>query len=204
MGDVIYFKGRLLDLVRSGVKTSTVRLTDPKVPSWANLERIEASTYVFTTSHWRGTAATRYTPGQILSVPEPWRCIDANIADRCITVEFRDGVKETVTFSSLERFAKFEKYVRKGKSWQSPYFLPKEAYRLQLVVEICCIRRIQDMIYNDIVREGYNPEVNSGVTPAQWMARTWDMCLSEEQKRLFMFHDNPWVEHTEFHVLSKG
>lgn len=202
MNDVIYFKGKLLDLVRSGVKTSTVRLTDPKVPSWATLKDIEESAYRFATSHWCGTVKPRYTPGQILSVPEPWRCTDASIVGMYITVEFKDGAEETIAFSSLERFAKFEKYVRKGQAWQSPYFLPKEACRLRLMVDICCIRHIHNLTYRDIVREGYNPEANSGITPAQWMAWTWDKCLSDEQKKLYMFHDNPWVEHTEFHVLS--
>lgn len=94
-----------------------------------------------------------YQPGDILYVKETWRAVIANIARFEIPIEYRaDSSRQWARFTP-DRFAKFRKYASKS-GWQSPYFMPREAARLFLLVKDVRVERLQDISEEDARAEG--------------------------------------------------
>lgn len=68
-----------------------------------------------------------YRPGDILYVPEPWKCY-AIWDNMGYEVEFPDGEYVGFEFTDPERAQRWAKYLDKpAHQWQSPYFMPREA-----------------------------------------------------------------------------
>lgn len=205
MAGSILFKNDLLQLVRSGVKTQTSRLTSPIIPYTANLLHCKevpkgdhaVQECLFAVGSEQLAVRTHYYPEQVVRVCEAWKCIRRNDWTRNLYIGFRDGQVIPIFFEDQARYAKFQKYY--GRSgWQSPYFLPKEATRLYIQVEYCYIRRLSSLTEREIYAEGC-PIIKQG-SERVWMNSTWDSCLSSKQPSVDAVSTNdPWVETIIFH-----
>lgn len=84
---------------------------------------------------------SRYQPGDILYVPELWRCAGL-CDDGRYEVTFWDGETVPVTFQDRGRATRWYKYIGRPQ-WQSPCHMPREAARLFLRVTDVLVMPLQ-------------------------------------------------------------
>ena len=105
------------------------------------------------------TFKSPYRPGDILYVPETWKCSpDSQLwADNEYRVIFKDGKMVRFFFGNQERLKKWRKYIYKPLgNWQSPYFMPREAARIFLRATDVRVERLQNIDDEGAKAEGAN------------------------------------------------
>lgn len=139
-----------------------------------------------------------YQSGDILYVPEAWKCRFAMLDPDGLGYEviFRDRQHVRFRFETEERAKKWVKYARKPQEyWQSPYFMPREAARIFLRVTDVRVERLQDITDDDIVAEGL--EIGC------YFDELWDKTIKPADLTLYGWVANPWVWVIEFERISK-
>ena len=136
------------------------------------------------------TVKARYQPGDRLWVRETWKGIKYNNMDGDLSygVEFKDGSQKHFDFDDNERFHQFGKFALK-EGWQSSLFMPKEAARIWLEVMGVRVERLQEITYDDCLREGM---WNCG-TDVNTLAAFQDLWQNLNAKRGFGWNANPYV-----------
>lgn len=162
-----------------------------------------------------------YQPGDVLYVPEAWKCRFAMLDQDGLGYEvvFRDGKIVRFRFENRKRAKKWAKYARKDDNhWQSPYFMPKEAARIFLRVTGVRVERLQDIDKWGAAREG-QPSC-SGLTlcggtlgcpmceaelenAIRWFSTMWDKPIKPADRALYGWVANPWVWVIEFERISR-
>ncbi len=129
-------------------------------------------------------------PGDHLYVRETWRCVKYDNMDGDLNygVEFKDGTRKYFKFDDSERYHQFGKYVFK-EGWQPSIFMPKEAARIWLEVTNVRVERLQEITYDDCLREGmwdYGTDVDT-------LAAFQELWQKLNAKRGYGWDVNPWV-----------
>lgn len=96
-----------------------------------------------------------YQPGDLLYVQETWGIVSSYPPEPGYDVAFKANSQILHCPFSPERWVKFSKFSGKS-SWQSPYFLPKEAARIFLQVQNVWPERLQDITEEQAKAEGAN------------------------------------------------
>jgi hypothetical protein len=140
-----------------------------------------------------------YTVGDHLYVRETWQCIkyDSMDGDLNYGVEFKDGTRKYFKFDDSERYHQFGKYVFK-EGWRPSIFMPKEAARIWLEVTNVRVERLQEITYDDCLREGmwdYGTDVDT-------LAAFQELWQKLNAKRGYGWDVNPWVFVIEFKRVS--
>lgn len=144
-----------------------------------------------------------YPPGDAIYVQETWKAISADLSNFEILIEYKaDGFWQWARFTP-ERFAIFRKYALKN-GWQSPYFMPKEAARLFLMVKDVRIGMVQEITEEDVVREGIPPRFKvkdrfSYDIARQRFLELWDSINGKK----YPWDTNPWVWTNSFERTDK-
>lgn len=150
-------------------------------------------------------------PGDIMYVPEAWKCRFAMLDQDGLGYEivFRDGKIIRFRFEDKKRARTWAKYARKNDNhWQSPYFMPKEAARIFLRVTDVRAERLQSMLPCDVQKEGC-PYSFSGFDEEQapdwfgWMKDVWDSTIKPSDRAIYSWVANPWVWVIKFERISK-
>lgn len=135
---------------------------------------------------------SRYQPGDVIYVQETWKCTSFSDKTHALAIHFKNGGQTEAWFDSKERYEKFKKFYFKN-GWQSPYFMPKEAARLFLVVKEVRVERLQDISEEDAKAEGVIPHpipsrgfVNGHRNSFE---RLWDSINGEK----YPWQSSPWV-----------
>ena len=134
------------------------------------------------------TFKSPYRPGDILYVPETWKCSpDSQLwADNEYRVIFKDGKMVRFFFGNQERLKKWRKYIYKPLgNWQSPYFMPREAARIFLRVTDVRVERLQEINDDGVVSEGM--EIGAPFDDL------WDSTIKKADRTLYGWEVNPWV-----------
>lgn len=193
------FKSNLRELVKAGKKTTTRRPLNPQ-PTYAAMTKaglmvsdgpIFKEAGLMMTSCGRVTTWPKmpYRPGQILYVPEPWKC-PAIIGEEYV-VKFQDGESVTVHFDDPERFHRWSKYIKKPqKQWQSPYFMPWEAARTFLEVTHVGVERLLDITNAGAKAEGFKSHAEF---ISSWAQLYGNLATA-----------NPWVLVVDFRQIPSG
>lgn len=153
----ILFNTDMVRAILEGRKTVTRRVVKPKPqgaheifgPSEENDGTFEflcgdSDGKIF--ADWITAVKMPYRRGDILYVPQAWKCRFAMLDHDGLGYEvvFRDGKIVRFRFDEKERAKKWAKYARKNDNqWQSPYFMPREAARIFLRVTDVRAERLQ-------------------------------------------------------------
>lgn len=210
----ILFNADMTQAAKSDRKTATRRVLKPQ-PKYAAMTAAGLLTSDNPISINNGLMVTEfgsvttwdkmpYRPGEILYVPEPWRCtLDSQLwGDGEYRVVFPDGEVVSFCFVEQDRLEKWKKYIDKpAEHWQSPYFMPREAARIFLRVSRVRVERLQDMTTADMVSEGM--DVQEAIhSPWKWH-ELWNSTLKPELIEVFGWKANPWVYAIEFKRIPK-
>ena len=153
----ILFSTEMVRAILNGWKTQTRRVIKPQ-PNGEIKANIPYEFYGSKTERiFTDTKAylAPYSVGDVLWVRETWRCIKYDSMDGNLSygVKFKDGEQEHFEFDDNERFHQFGKYAFKN-GWQSPYYMPREAARLFLLVKAVRVERLQEITEQDAIAEG--------------------------------------------------
>lgn len=148
--------------------------------------------------HWKPPCQ----PGDVLYVPEAWKCRFAMLDQDGLGYEvvFRDGKIVRFRFEDMKRAKKWAKYVRKDDNhWQSPYFMPKEAARIFLHVTEVRAERLNKITTEDIFNEGIQADYYISAYSA-----LWDSTIKPADRSIYGWAANPWVWVIDFErILQK-
>lgn len=168
-----------------------------------------------------GTSCIRppYSPGEVLYVPEPWRCMGM-FGEAGYVVGFKDGETVRFTFRDKGRAERWAKYGNKPfEQWQSPYFMPREAARIFLRVEDVRVERLQEITAEQVLDEGVDvkfPEPHPGYislaytkmrlepTAIKQFSELWDSTIKAADRALYSWAANPWVWVIRFKRIGEG
>ena len=84
-----------------------------------------------------------------------------------------------------------------GVKWHPSTHMPEEAARIFLKVTDVWVERLQDMTQEDCIKEGY------GELSEEQYAQFWNSKIKKKELGKYGWEANPWVEVTEFEVISK-
>lgn len=145
-----------------------------------------------------------YQSGDILYVPQPWKCY-AIWDVMGYEVEFQDGEYTKFEFTDQKRAQKWAKYLDKpAHQWQSPYFMPREAAQIFLWVTDVRVERLQEITDNDLVRDfGFCLDAIKTVGRDVLAAPFWDSTIKPADRALYGWEANPWVWVIEFERCKK-
>jgi hypothetical protein len=134
-------------------------------------------------------------PGDILWVRETW----ASHCDECEHNQGEGHKDATCIFGDCERYAyKADDDGCPGGKWRPSIHMPREAARLFLRVTGVRVERLQDISYDDCLREGmwnYGTEVDT-------LAMFQELWQTLNAKRGFGWETNCWVWVISFEVVS--
>lgn len=214
----ILFNTDMVRAILNGQKTVTRRVVKPQPPDNdphnVCFDYIENGTAKFglrnRTPHF---VKLPYQPGDILYVPQAWKCRFAMLDHDGLGYEvvFRDGKIVRFRFDEKERAKKWAKYARKNDNhWQSPYFMPREAAQIFLRVTEVRVERLQDIILEGCLKEGIPKEEimeRDALRPnasARWLfERLWNSTIKPADRDKYGWAANPWVWLIEFERISK-
>jgi len=212
----IFFNTKMIQAILDGRKIMT-RRTVKNIPEGTHrVEQIGESLFE---AHWgiHGNSmfldgATEikcpYQPGDRLWVRETWQCIkyDSMDGDLSYGVEFKDGTRKHFEFDDNERFHQFGKYAFK-EGWQQSIHMPKEAARIWLEVTNVRVERLQEILCNDMRREGCIPTTVTGGQYQQWhrdyWIPLWDSTIKKQNISRYGWTANPWVWVIEFERMKE-
>lgn len=144
-----------------------------------------------------------YQPGDILWVPEAWKCV-GTYGEIGYEVVLRSGRRTVFEFESRERAQKWVKYRDKPPhQWQSPYFMPKEAAQIFLCVRNVRVQRLNGMSEEDAMAEGFEDSPADTDSPLERFSVLWDKTIKRVDLREYGWHANPWVWVIEFERCEK-
>lgn len=202
----ILFNAEMAQAVRERRKTVTRRVVKPQPPEHTYLQhthgRFAWSFWQEGDKHW---ARAPYQPGEILYMPEPWRCMGM-FGDTGYVVGFKDGETVRFVFRSKERAERWAKYGNKPfEQWQSPYFMPREAARLFLRVEDVRPERLQSMTPEQCAQDGgFEVEAVKAVGADVLFGDLWDKTMKPADRALYGWAANPWVWVIQFKRIGEG
>lgn len=216
----ILFNAEMAQAVRERRKTVTRRVVKPQPPEHTYLQhthgRFAWSFWQEGDKHW---ARAPYQPGEILYMPEPWRCMGM-FGETGYAVGFKDGETVRFMFRDKDRAERWAKYGNKPfEQWQSPYFMPREAARLFLRVEDVRPERLQGITAEQVLDEGVDvkfPEPHPGyislaytkmrLEPAaiKQFSELWDSTIKAADRALYGWAANPWVWVIQFKRIGEG
>ena len=187
----IIFSTEMVRAILDGRKTQTRRVIKPQ-PNGEIKANIPYEFYGSKTERiFTDTKAylAPYSVGDVLWVRETWRCIKYDSMDGNLSygVKFKDGEQEHFEFDDNERFHQFGKYAFKN-GWQSPYYMPREAARLFLLVKAVRVERLQEIAEADAIAEGAE-------TVRDNFMHIWNRLNA---RRGHGWDTNPWVWVIEF------
>lgn len=159
-----------------------------------------------------------YQPGDILYVKETWAWLSSWDCDNnmcnCETV-YKD---EMGCFNYRTNYGttKDDSFPPDIFKWKSSRFMPKVAARLFLEVKNVRVERLQDVGWNDVVKEGIEPACDEYETQNGRLLGV-GLCINEDEtikkfrelwdslntKRGYPWTSNPWVWVIEFKQISK-
>lgn len=239
----IPFTRDMCDAIRDGRKTVTRRCIKPRLDASARFLEMSKDPSIVATKRdgseypkqMKGLfysfvqasmpefplVKARYQPGDILYVPEAWKCRKPPTPDDLgYEVVFRDGGIVRFHFTDKERWKKWYKYwsEKSDNQWQSPYFMPREAARLFLRVTDVRAERVQGITKEQAEAEGQPP--CSGLTicggtvgchmceadssnAIEWFSKVWDGTIKPADLIYYGWEANPMVGVTEFEKLKK-
>jgi hypothetical protein len=158
-----------------------------------------------------------YQPGDILWVQETWKVDSVDDANHEMIIVLKAaaaGYMNTAVICKFteERYLKFRKFYQKP-GWQSPYFMPREAARLFLLVEDVRVERLQEIGEADARAEGiksYWAEPHRDDAPFIGAAKEIgaDLCFTRREafQQLWDYinakRDYPWVSNPYVWVIS--
>lgn len=216
------------DMVRAildGRKTVTRRVMKPQPPKDFPYCHLEGDgLWYWTTRDWDDDMMDWWPsyehgvqpicqPGDILYVPEAWKCRFAMLDPDGLGYEviFRDRQHVRFRFETEERAKKWVKYARKPQEyWQSPYFMPREAARIFLRVMDVRAERLQGITVTGLQEEGLLKDVDTSQysvvsTPDLFseFQQLWDSTIKPADRTLYGWLANPWVWVIEFERISR-
>lgn len=142
--------------------------------------------------------------GQILYMPEAWKAISHDHDTRKLLIVFRPDNKKVWIKLDAERWKKFIKYISKN-SWQSPYFMPKEAARIFLHVTDVRVERLQEIGKDGYFAEGVDPDIwykafsysadkrISDEKMKSEFTQVWNGTIKKSDHDKYSWAANPWV-----------
>lgn len=153
----------------------------------------------------------RYFPGDILYVRETWRIQSAHRFEADARIEFRAGGQmTTIQFpgrcsDSHERNT-YDEFISKwgvnGK-WHPSIHMPKEAAQTFLRVKKVSVERLNDMLEEDAIAEGFPDLGVDADSPLERFAVLWDKTIKRDQIEKFGWYANPWTWVIEYERISK-
>lgn len=210
------FNAEMLRAVKHRYKRVTRRPIKPQPPSTAHIVR-DGEKW-FWEDEERHQIKLPSQSGDVLYVPEAWKCApdSQTWAEGEYRVIFRDGTKVGFFFENPERAKKWEKYIYKPmENWQSPYFMPREAARIFLLVTDARVERLQDITGDQAMAEGTIDPRNrpyiqyEEVGQLAWYAKhkafpqIWNSTIKPADFALYGWEANPFVSVTSFDRISK-
>ena len=233
----ILFNTDMVRAARNEQKTTTRRVMKPqpvedelRVCHWKDCHWMEGG------SGFPSSGIEDYAPyhvGDILYVPEAWKCRFAMLYQDGLGYEvvFRDGKIVRFRFDDKKRAKKWAKYARKDDNhWQSPYFMPREAARIFLRVTGVRVERLQDTFFEQgstifaLRSEGvdignqcqecidsyrgpccidYESECGVLDDVRDEFACVWDSTIKPADRAAYGWAANPWVWVIEFERCEK-
>lgn len=197
----ILFNTEMVKAILDGKKTVTRRVIKPQ-PTGAIAHLSVGSCWpgYFGCEESERVLKPPFMEGDLLYVRETWQfipCIDcrAHVHGGCIevpvTYEDRDSVGEGC-FVYRADYPEPER-VR----WHPSIHMPKQAARILLKVQSIRVERLQEMAFEDVLKEGVLEESRSEEAWAKW-SRTWDGTIKQKERSVYGWDANPWVWVIEF------
>lgn len=197
----ILFNTEMVKAILDGKKTVTRRVIKPQ-PTGAIAHLSVGSCWpgYFGCEESERVLKPPFMEGDLLYVRETWQfipCIDcrAHVHGGCIevpvTYEDRDSVGEGC-FVYRADYPEPER-VR----WHPSIHMPKQAARILLKVQSVRVERLQEMAFEDVLKEGVLEESRSEEAWAKW-SRTWDGTIKQKERSVYGWDANPWVWVIEF------
>lgn len=204
----ILFNAEMAQAVREERKTVTRRVVKPQPPEHTYLQhthgRFAWSFWQEGDKHW---ARAPYQQGEILYMPEPWRCMGM-FGETGYAVGFKDGETVRFMFRDKDRAERWAKYGNKPfEQWQSPYFMPREAARIFLRVEDVRVERLQSIETAGIEAEGIGREPLDEVGEEFYrgmFSDLWDSTIKAADRAMYSWAANPWVWVIRFKRIGEG
>lgn len=204
----ILFNAEMAQAVREERKTVTRRVVKPQPPEHTYLQhthgRFAWSFWQEGDKHW---ARAPYQKGEILYMPEPWRCMGM-FGETGYAVGFKDGETVRFMFRDKDRAERWAKYGNKPfEQWQSPYFMPREAARIFLRVEDVRVERLQSIETAGIEAEGIGREPLDEVGEEFYrgmFSDLWDSTIKAADRAMYSWAANPWVWVIRFKRIGEG
>lgn len=208
----ILFSTEMVQAVKDNRKTVTRRVVKPQPACNAEIVPSPSPWYGWENDTDMWHIKPPYRPGDILYVPEAWRCTERCTSD-FYEIEFRDGEKTRVSFTNESRRQKWLKYIDKPcDNWQSPYFMPKEASRIFLRVTEVQVERLQDITEEQAITEGaidnrhfiHSPENEYETlhSAREHFVTIWASNLKPADRSLYGWDASPWVLVIEFEKME--
>jgi uncharacterized protein YhfF len=207
----IFFNTKMIQAILDGRKIMT-RRTVKNIPEGTHrVEQIGESLFE---AHWgiHGNSmfldgATEikcpYQPGDILWVRETW----ASYCDECESNQGEGYKDATCAYGDCNRYAyKADDDGCPGGKWRPSIHMPKEAARIWLKVVNVRVERLQEILCNDMRREGCIPTTVTGGQYQQWhrdyWIPLWDSTIKKQDISRYGWTANPWVWVIEFERMK--
>ena len=202
----ILFNAEMVRAILDGRKTVTRRAVKP-APAGDGSRPEPLTTRPGYWNSWGDDNTYRqpYQVGEVLYVPEPWRCMGM-FGEIGYVVGFKDGKTVRFMFQGKARAEKWAKYGNKPfEQWQSPYFMPREAARIFLRVTHVRVERLQSIETAEIEAEGISREPLDEVGEEFYrgmFSDLWDKTVKPADRALYGWAANPWVWVIQFERIS--
>lgn len=203
----ILFNTKMVRAILNGEKTQTRRAVKDKdiINNWDCESDGTPIAYIdqSTGDRYSPTAPCSYNPGDILWVPEAWKCV-GTYGELGYEVVLRNGPRIAFEFESLERARKWAKYRDKSPhQWQSPYFMPKEAARIFLRVKDVRVERLKNITGNGLRLEGMKVKPLRLMDSFSAFSSLWDSTIKKADLPRYGWDANPWVWVIEFELCEE-
>jgi len=215
----IIFCGESVQAILDGRKTQTRRVIKPQPADGL----LATMWYMIEDPSWRPTRRPPAT-GDTLWVREKWRLRGWDWEEREVLIQYADGLELWKSYPIFRaKLLDWEDWIldkvdelltRNGETpepnsefgysvkttdddpWQSPIYMPRWASRITLVVMAVRVERVQEISYEDILREGIGDPYKAPEQVLPWFAAHWDRLNGK--KAACSFDDNPWIWVYEF------
>lgn len=134
-------------------------------------------------------------PGHVLYVRETF-CVGYALGDGSYTAFAVPGEKPKFFYRATDE----DKPDEPQRVWTPSIHMPREACRLLLVVKDVRVERLQDISYQDLLAEGFQPKPDMSDEANRDAARDWysDLWDDLNAHRGYGWRANPWVYAVEF------
>lgn len=200
----ILFSTQMVHAILEGRKTMTRRVVKPQPKHFLSRDarNREPIAVWIDNEKW---VKPRYQVGDVLWVRETWQDLSDNEGEYVYFAEGNKGLSDrgwgALTLNNIK--------------WRPSIHMPKEAARIFLRVTNVRVERVQDISFDDALKEGFDKrwyvynglsfpaseeEFNLRQYPERGFKRYWNEL---NEKRGYGWDTNPWVWVIEFERISK-